>query len=265
MDQVEVLEKDLARSQTEVDYFVRFNSRQRIEHLVLTVTFVALAVTGLAEKFYTAGWANWLIMNFGGIAMTRLIHRAFGLVFILTIVYHFAFLIFDLGIRKNPASMLPTMTDVRNIFESMKYTFGFRDAHVEYGRYDYRQKFEYWGIVFGSLIMASTGIILVYPGLVTALFPGEVVAAARTAHGSEAMLAVLTIIIWHIYDTMLKPGIFPLDASIFTGRISRKRLEEEHVLEYEQLIQKQARATPQVQTQNVLAEENAGEVEKEGD
>ena len=128
MDQVEVLEKDLARSKTEVNYFVRFNSRQRIEHLVLTVTFVALAITGLAEKFYTAGWTNWLIMNFGGIAMTRLIHRAFGLVFTLTIVYHFAFLIFDLGLRKNPASMLPTMTDVKNIFESMKYTFGFRDA-----------------------------------------------------------------------------------------------------------------------------------------
>jgi len=174
--------------------------------------------------------------------MTRLIHRSFGVLFVLTIVYHFAYLIYDLGILKNPATMMPSMKDIKNIFESLRYTFGLADTHVQYGRYDYRQKFEYWGIVFGGLIMAFTGLILMYPILFTTFFPGEFVAAARTAHGNEALLAVLTIIIWHLYDTILKPDIFPLDKTIFSGKISQKRLEEEHAIEYHQLKKKEEAA-----------------------
>lgn len=238
MDQTEILGNEIARTKTKVAYFIRFNVRQRIEHLVLMLSFIVLAVTGLAEKFYTGSWASWLIMNFGGIAMTRFIHRAFGVLFIMTIVYHFAYLIYDLGLKKNPASMLPTMNDVKNILESFKYTFGFRDNHILNGRYDYRQKFEYWGIVFGGLIMASTGLVLIYPTLVTEFLPGQIVAAARTMHGNEAMLAVSTIVIWHLYDTILKPGIFPLDVSIFNGKISEKRMEEEHILEYQEMLKK---------------------------
>jgi len=74
--------------------------------------------------------------------------------------------------------------------------------------------------------MAFTGLILMYPILFTTFFPGEFVAAARTAHGNEALLAVLTIIIWHLYDTILKPDIFPLDKTIFSGKISQKDLKK---------------------------------------
>ncbi len=234
MDQVEYIEQELAQIKTKskADSFVRFVSRQRIEHLILMITFVALAVTGLAEKYYTAGWADWLIMNMGGIAMTRLIHRAFGLIFTISLLYHFVFLIFTLGFQNQKASMLPNMNDIRHIMDSLRYTFGFRERPILYGRYDYRQKFEYWGIIFGGTIMTLTGIVLVFPTAVTTILPGQFVAAAREAHGNEAMLAVLTIIVWHLYDVIFKPSIFPADLSIFTGKISKKRMLEEHAGEY---------------------------------
>ncbi len=249
MDQVEYIEQELAQIKTKpkakTDYFVRFKSRQRVEHWILMVTFIALAVTGLAEKFYTSGWGDWLIMNMGGIAMTRLIHRSFGLIFAISIVYHFGCLVYTLGLQNQKATMLPNMNDIRHIMNSLRYTFGFREKPIMYGRYDYRQKFEYWGIIFGGTIMTLTGIILVYPTAVTVIFPGQLVAAAREAHGNEAMLAVLTIIIWHLYDVMFKPSIFPADLSIFTGKISRKRMLEEHAGEYYEMMNKQEISKPE--------------------
>jgi len=225
------LEKNADISSREPSYFVRFSLGQRVEHNLLMLTFIALSVTGMAQKFYTAGWAEWVILSLGGIDYTRLIHRAFGLIFTLSAIYHFGGLIYSVFIRHSKLSMIPNLKDVRDVIAFLKYSFGFHDKLPEFNRFDYRQKFEYWGILFGSTIMIITGFILAYPIVFTSIFPGQLVAAADEAHGNEAMLAVLTIVVWHIYDVIIKPGIFPADTSIFTGKISRKRMLEEHPLE----------------------------------
>ncbi|MBI4304158.1 MAG: cytochrome b/b6 domain-containing protein [Chloroflexi bacterium] len=228
-------DKEIAKASSEQEYFVRFNVSQRVEHLVLMITFTVLAVTGLAEKYYTAGWAGWLISILGGMEVTRLVHRAFGLVFVLSVVYHFAYLVRNLGFKHARPTMLPNGKDFRDVMDWLRYSFGLRRRPPLFGRYDYRQKFEYWGILFGGTIMILTGFVLAYPVVVTAILPGQFVAASREAHGNEAMLAVLTIVIWHLYDVILKPSIYPADLTIFSGKISRKRLEEEHPLEYAEL------------------------------
>ncbi len=217
------------------EYFVRFALNQRIEHIVLMVTFTALAVTGLAQRYYSAGWAEWVIMNLGGIAYTRLVHRAFALLFVLSTVYHFSYVGYSLFVRHARASMVPTLKDFRDVVAVVRYSFGFTGAKPEFGRFDYRQKFEYWGLIFGSTVIIITGFFLAFPTVVTRVLPGQVIAASVEFHGYEATLAVLTIVVWHLYDVILKPGIFPADTSIFTGRISRKRMAEEHSLEYLEL------------------------------
>ncbi len=136
--------------------------------------------------------------------------------------------------------MAPTLKDVRDVVTTLRYSFGFAANPPQFGRFDYRQKFEYWGLIFGSMIIIITGFILAFPLAFTRVFPGQVVAAAVEFHGYEATLAVLTILIWHFYDVILKPSIFPADTSIFTGKISRKRIEEEHPLEYAELIDAKA-------------------------
>lgn len=217
------------------DYFVRFTLGQRIEHAVLAVSFTALAVTGLAQRFYTAGWAEWVILNLGGIEYVRLIHRAFAVLFVLSAVYHFGYLFYSLFVRHSKASMLPTLKDFRDVVTTLRYSFAFADRPPQFGRFDYRQKFEYWGLIFGSLMIIVTGFILFFPLAVTEVLPGQVVAAAVAIHGYEATLAVLTIVIWHLYDVIFKPGIFPADTTMITGKISRKRMLEEHPLEYAEL------------------------------
>ncbi len=217
------------------EYIRRFTTRQRIEHIILLVTFTALAVTGLAEKYYDAGWASWLIMHLGGIASTRLIHRIFGLVFTAGMLAHFGYIFFDATFRHGKLSMLVSLKDFRDIIDSLRYAFGFSEKPLSYGRYDYRQKFEYWGIIFGSIIMILSGFVLMYPIWITSFLPGQFVAASQVAHGNEAMLAVLTIVVWHLYDVIFKPSIFPADLSIFSGRISKKRMIEEHAQEYAEI------------------------------
>ena len=86
--------------------------------------------------------------------------------------------------------------------------------------------------------MILSGIVLMFPIWTTTYLPGQFVAASRIAHSSEAMLAVLTIVIWHLYDVIFKPSIFPADLTIFSGRISKKRIMEEHALEYAEVMEK---------------------------
>lgn len=101
-----------------------------------------------------------------------------------------------------------------------------------FDRYDYRQKFEYWGVVLGALIMIITGLILWFPTYFTYVLPGELVPAAKEAHGGEALLAFLVIVVWHLYSVHLSPVQFPGDSSIFTGRVSTEKMLHEHPLEY---------------------------------
>ena len=217
------------------EYYIRFNLKQRIEHIVLMVSFTMLSVTGLAQKFYTADWAQWLILNLGGITYTRFIHRAFAVLFIVSVLYHVGYVLNGIFRKHNRATMVPTFKDFRVIIDTLRYSFGFTDRHPKFGRFDYRQKFEYWGIAFGSVIIIVSGFFLAFPVFFTNIFPGQYIAAAKEFHGNEATLAVIVIIIWHFYDTIFKPGIFPADTSIFTGKISKERLIEEHSLEYAEL------------------------------
>lgn len=239
--------------ESEPEYFTRFNLSQRIEHIVLTISFIVLSVTGLAQKFYTAAWAQWVILGLGGIDYTRLVHRIFAVVFIISIVYHLGYIANALFRRHTRPDMVPSLRDFRDVVATLKYSFGFTEHKPQHGRFDYRQKFEYWGIIFGGAVIIASGLFLMYPIVVTKIFPGQFVAAAKEFHGNEAMLAVLTIVVWHLYDVMLKPGIFPIDTTIFTGKISRERMIEEHPLEYTELTGKQvseepAAAPPQAET-----------------
>ena len=232
----EQMKEEKPAVKNKAEYFVRFNLGQRIEHIALMVSFTMLSVTGLAQKFYTADWAQWVISTLGGIASTRLVHRGFAIVFILSIVYHVAYIIYLLFVKHARPTMIPTLKDFRDVIVSLRYFFGFTDKKPEFSRFDYRQKFEYLGVMFGSVVIVVSGFFLWYPVAVTQIFPGQFVAAAKEFHGNEAMLAVLIIVVWHLYDVMLKPGIYPADTSIFTGKISTEREMEEHRLEYAELV-----------------------------
>ena len=215
---------------------VRFSVRQRVEHVVAMVLFTALVVTGLPQKFFQAGWAEPVIHALGGIERVRLVHRWTGILFALQMVQHLIVILWLVLAKRAQPSLVPTRQDARDAIAMLRYCLGLSDAHPAFDRYDYRQKFEYWGMIFGSLVMVATGFVLYFPIAITRWLPGEVVPAAKVAHSSEALLATLVIVIWHMYSAHINPDVFPMDASIFTGKISRARLEHEHALEARRLF-----------------------------
>jgi formate dehydrogenase subunit gamma len=219
---------------------VRFSPWARFQHAAVIVLFVVLLVTGLPQKWPHNDVSRWLIDAMGGIFATRWLHRVAGILFAIFAVAHIGVVVAGIATRRMQPTMLLTRQDFRDTLENLRYYLGRRSEAPKFGRYDYKQKFEYWGLLFGSVIMVVSGFILYFPVAVSRILPAELIPAAKVMHSNEAMLALLIILVWHLYGAHLAPEVFPFDTSIFTGKISKERLAHEHALEYEELFPDQA-------------------------
>ncbi|MBI2216902.1 MAG: cytochrome b/b6 domain-containing protein [Candidatus Rokubacteria bacterium] len=217
------------------DMLPRFTLHRRVEHLAVMVLFTILAVTGFPQKFADADWARWTVDVLGGVERTRWLHRMSGILFaVFTIVHVTVALV--IGLTGRSWSIVPIRKDFTDAVQTLRYYLGLADQPARFDRYDYRQKFEYWGMVLGGGVMTATGFILYLPVLAARFLPGELIPAAKVAHSNEGLLAFLVVITWHIYNAHLSPDVFPFDPSIFTGKISARRLHHEHPLEYERMV-----------------------------
>jgi formate dehydrogenase subunit gamma len=217
------------------NYVIRFTLKQRIEHVSVMTLFILLAVTGLPQKFFEVSWAQSLIIGLGGIDRVRWVHRFAGILFTLFTFTHLGIASVLVVTGRAALSLVPTKQDFLDAIQQLRYYLGVTDVPARFDKFDYKQKFEYWGLVLGAVIVISTGLVLLFPILVTQFLPGEVVPAAKLAHGNEGLMAFLVVIVWHIYNAHLNPDVFPFDTTIFTGKISKARLHHEHALEYERL------------------------------
>ena len=214
----------------------RFSAWAVFQHASIIALFVVLLVSGLPQKWPQAELSQWLVDAMGGVFAARWIHRVAGIVFSVLTIAHLAVAITMVSTRRWKATMLLTRQDFRDTLQNLRWYFGRAASPPRFGRYDYRQKYEYWGLIFGSLVMVGSGFALFFPVLVSRLLPAELIPAAKAMHSNEAMLALAIILVWHLYGAHLNPDVFPADTSMFTGKISRERLHHEHPLEYEELF-----------------------------
>lgn len=217
------------------EWFIRFSPRQRLEHFTVMTTFTVLAVTGLPQKFFEYDVSRWLLSMMGGVDGARFLHRFAGWVFVALAVVHLGGVMWQVVAGKARFTIVPHRQDFADAITTLRYYLGTGPHQARFDRYDYRQKFEYWGLVFGAIIMIVTGIVLFWPVQVARFLPGELIPAAKVAHSNEGLMAFLVVILWHVYNAHFNPDVFPFDTSIFTGRISHERMHHEHPLELERL------------------------------
>jgi formate dehydrogenase gamma subunit len=214
----------MAKPATARQTYRRFTLSQRIEHWVGMLSFTLLAITGLPQKYVGAAWAEGLIRLMGGIETTRVLHRAAATVLMLAAVYHLIAVGYRLFVERVAPTMLPTLADAKEAWDAFRFNVGLRKQPPQAGRYSFGEKFEYWALVWGTVIMIITGFMLWNPIATTNWLPGQFIPAALAAHGGEALLAVLSIIIWHLYHVLVRS----FNKSMFTGRMTEEEMLHEH-------------------------------------
>jgi len=213
---------------------VRRFSRARVsEHWIHIAVFFGMAATGLCQKFYYLDFSREFIVFAGGIDSIRMLHRGIGVFYAVMILVHIAAAMVGVVFLRWQPSMLVLRKDFQDAAHNVKYYVGILGRPADCGRYDYKQKFVYWLTLTGSAIMLLTGLALWFPAATANIMPGQVIPAAKVMHSNHALLIFLLIALWHMYDSVFSPNVFPLDKSIFTGYISSERMRLEHPLEYE--------------------------------
>ena len=204
--------------------YVRFAPTQRLEHIILLVTFTGLALTGLPQKYGEQAWAQAMIQAMGGIESVRVVHRFLATLMMAETIFHGGVLSYKIFVLGRRATMIPTLKDGWDVLNWITYNLGLRKNNPEMPRYNFGEKAEYLAVVWGTIAMIGTGFMMWNPIATTKFVPGVAIPAARAAHGAEAVLAVLSIVIWHMYNVHLKH----FNRSMFTGKLSAEAMHEEH-------------------------------------
>lgn len=207
--------------------YMRFPIARRIEHWVMMLSFTFLGLTGLPQRFPNAGLSQAILGALGGIEMLRTIHHTAAIVMMFGTAWHILVMGYSVFVMRDQMSMLPTLQDAKDGLQALLYNIGLAKKYPQMGRYTFEEKMEYWAFVWGAFVMGATGFMMWNPITATQYLPGEFVPAAKAAHGNEAVLAVLAIIIWHMYGVHIKR----FNKAMFNGKMSEEDMLHEHPLE----------------------------------
>jgi formate dehydrogenase gamma subunit len=241
--------------------FVRFSTGDINEHWILLVSFSILGFTGLLQRYSNLMPVTWLINYvFGGIETLRSLHHMMAFVLGLLVIYHIMRIAYLWFVKRIRVGMLPEIRDFHSLAGMIAYNLGKRKSRPLSDRYTIEQKLEYWMLAVGVMILGITGLIQWFPSLVTQYLPGNTIPIARLAHGLQAVLSVLTVLIWHMYNTAIKET----NSSIFDGLMTEKDIQEKHPIEYHRILKAlefikglKTRQSTTAQTQKIKIDEPA--------
>ena len=182
---------------------------ERWQHAANGVAFILLAYSGFALQHGDVWWAAPL-RALGGEGVRRGAHRAAAALFLLTAAAHLTYLATKKG-RARLKSMAPAWRDLRDPVALLGYNVGAAARAPLLPQFSYIEKFEYWALIWGSMVMTVTGGLLFFHNLALAILPLWTIEVARIAHYMEAVLACLAILIWHGYWVVFDPEVYPLD------------------------------------------------------
>ncbi len=228
-------------------FYMRFSLFHRAGHFLTIISFFGLTLTGIPLVFRDYAWAAWLYNVMGGYPTAGIVHRFCALITFVTAFIHFLYLAYFLAVKKDkgilwgPDSMIPQPKDLEDIIGDIKWFLGM-GPRPKFGRWIYWEKIEYLTLIWGTLVMAVTGLILWFPVQATNMLPGtltkyiDLPGLALIVHRYEAILAIIVIFVIHFIHTHLLPEKVPVDEAMFTGRITEEELQHERGDQYDMLV-----------------------------
>jgi len=223
--------------------YKRFDVVQRVQHLLLAVSFVVLVLTGMPLRYSDIGWSHYLQVLFGGFDGARVAHRVAALAIILAWVWHTLSLLSrwrKAGFTFSSWTMWPRVKDFADFRDSLAYSLDLRKQPPACERFQWREKFDYFAVYWGIPIMVVSGLALWFPVLIGNHLSDLAWGIAHIAHSDEALLALLAILVWHFYNVHFNPDKFPMNPSFITGTLTESEMAHEHPLEKERIDRRQA-------------------------
>ena len=218
--------------------YVRMTLSERIQHGTLMVTFFLLVVTGFMLKFPEAWWVVPIQAISPSVFEVRsLLHRIAGGAMIIASLYHLWYVLFVPRGKQLLRDLLPAWRDLTDPFRFIGFNLGIRKEKPRFGRFSYIEKAEYWALVWGTMIMGLTGVVLWFENTFLGLFGKLWWDVGLAVHYYEAWLATLAIIVWHLYFVIANPDVYPMNLAWWKGTLTEEEMETEHPLELEKLKQ----------------------------
>lgn len=245
------------------ELFLRMNLTERIQHWLLIGTFSLLIITGLPLFFYEFKFFKWVFPTEQSFYLRGIIHRFAAVLMIGNLIWHLLYVALTPRGRQNFKAMIPRFKDARDAFQLFGYNLGItRFLHRRglfkeffqnhrfwlfenpplYDRYNFIEKFEYWALGWGSGVMIVTGFFMWQVELSLRFFPLWIHNIFIIIHGYEAILAFLSIIIWHMYNVHLNPEVFPMSRVWLNGKITGRELRLLHPLEYRRIAEEREKS-----------------------
>ncbi len=216
----------------------RLTTNQRVQHWLLLSSFIVFVVTGFALVYPGA----WYYLGLEAETTRRMVHRVAAVLMIAVGVYHLFYLAAAREGRRWVSDIWPRWKDVLDVWQNVLYYAGLRRARPKFARFGYAEKAEYWAVIWGTIVMGLTGLMIWFKMGAFGSLPRWWIDIAIAVHFYEAVLATLAILVWHFYHVIFDPDAYPVNFAFYDGRVSEELYKEEHELAYEQLREEAAEA-----------------------
>ena len=216
--------------------YLRMNLNERIQHGLMALSFIILVITGFMLHFPDTWWVRHIRdISTDAFEYRSLLHRIAAVIMIGISLYHIIYISATTKGRQLLKDLLPRYEDIYDAIAVAKFNLGLSKEKPKLDRFSYIEKAEYWALIWGTIVMSLTGIIMWFDNTFIGLFTKLGWDVARTIHYFEAWLAFLAIIVWHFYFVIFNPDVYPMSTAWLTGSISEEEMKEEHPKEYEKI------------------------------
>ncbi len=210
---------DFARDAQDRPVVQRYSANDRSNHWLTAITFVLLALSGLA-LFHPGMF--WLTNLFGGGPWARILHPFIGIVmfvsFMLLVLRFWHHNVID----RNDRQWLRQIGDVVANRE---------ERLPEVGRYNAGQKLLFWVLLVSMLGLLLTGIVM-WRAYFTHYFGIEIVRAASLLHAFFGFVIICAIVV-HVYAALWIKGSM---GAMLRGTVSYAWARRHHPGWYEEVV-----------------------------